>query len=579
MLDKLLLPLLATCVTFVSAVPVNFKENYENTLNEESGGLAFFDQFQSMFGWNDDPVTIAPTTSAPLTPPPHVHTATRTAAPYYGGHAHRGSHAPRAKPSSSPVLSPTTRSPPPAPSMYQTTQRPHTYQYPAQPYYSPPYYGYNPYYPPPAYLGAPFYRANPTIIPTSTSSSVDSSTPDSLEMSKAGENKDDLDESAKAHFPNKHVSEHRALPNKAPSKEPIFPMPFPVTKSFLPLSVLPPEDCHSEAGLVGECLSAVECGATSGQPSGLCHMGRDVSLHARVCCTYPAHCGYETNHRVTYLQSPGYPSPADAVSDCPFTVNLLPGVCQVRLDFLDFQMKPLHRGQCDLKNSLLIKSSQSSTVIPMSRLCGTIASGMDDPLRTDIPHLYTHFDVDPAPEKNAKKVPNKDLIQPTLELHFNVENHPSVWNIRVSQIVCDGANLQAPSGCSQFYNSNSGNITSINLPDGEYMTDTSLDICLARDPTACAIKYNLTQMAVGPTKGGLGYGLVCEDYLKFHGEKTGICGRAEGRDMVLPLRGNVGLTFQSDGTNIPGADVGYRIEYEYLHNCDTIQYYKYPSTK
>merc|ERR1712055_883673 len=90
-----------------------------------------------------------------------------------------------------------------------------------------------------------------------------------------------MGESAKAHFPNKHVSEHRAVPNKAPSKEPIFPMPFPVTKSFLPLSVLPPEDCHSEDGLVGECLSAVECGATSGQPSGLCHMGRDVSLHAR----------------------------------------------------------------------------------------------------------------------------------------------------------------------------------------------------------------------------------------------------------------------------------------------------------
>jgi len=575
MMVNLMLPLLATCFAFVSAVPVNFKENYENSLNEKSDGLAFFDQFQRMFGWNDDPVTIEPTTSAPFTPP-HAHTAPRTPSPYYGGHAHRGSYAPRAKPSPGPLLS-STKSPPPAPSMYQSTQRPYPYQYPAQPYYSPPYYSYNPYYPPPAYLGVPFYRANPTIIPTSTSSSLNSTTTDPPKVSETGE--DDPYEPAKAHFPNKHVSEHRALPNKAPSKEPIFPVPFPVTKSFLPLSVLPPEDCHSEAGLVGECLSAAECGATSGQPSGLCHMGRDVSLHARVCCTYPAHCGYETNHRVTYLQSPGYPTPAAAVSDCPFTVNLLPGVCQVRLDFLDFQMKPLHQGQCDLKNSLLIKSGQSSTVIPMPRLCGTIASGQDDPLRTDIPHLYTHFDVDPAPEKNAKKVPNKDIINPTLELHFNVENYPSVWNIRVSQIVCDGANLQAPSGCSQFYNSNSGNITSINLPDGEYMTDTSLDICVARDPTACAIKYNLAQMDVGPTKGGLGYGLVCEDYLKLRGEKTGICGKAQGRDMILPLRGNVGLTFQSDSSNIPGADVGYRIEYEYLHNCDTIQYYKYPSTK
>jgi len=567
-----LLPLVALYFNSVSTVPVNFQENYDMVNDEKSGGMAFFDQFQSMFGWGNDPVTTErPTTPAPVQQP-HAHTA--TSIPYYGGrHVHGGpSFGHGQRPHT------TTRSPlPPVPGMYpqhsytgySTPQYSQYSPYPYQPYYSSPYY--NPYYP-----QSPYYppQAPPAPRgPASVTTAVPPLDQNTLPPVSSIEAAEDPEDSAK--LPNKH----KAVPNKAAMVEPMFPMPFPVTKSFLPLSILPPEDCHSESGMVGECLSAAECGATSGEPSGLCHMGRDVSLHARVCCSYPAHCGYETNHRVTYLRSPSYPEPVSAVSDCPFTVNLLPGVCQVRLDFLDFQMKPIHHGSCDLKNSLLIKSAQKSTMIPMPRLCGNIASGQEDPLRTDVPHLYTYFDVDPAPEKGAKKVPNKDT-RPTLELHFNVENYPSVWNIRVSQIVCDGANLQAPTGCAQYYNSNSGNISSINLPDREYMADTTLDICLARDPTACAIKYKLKKMGVGPTKGGaLGYGLVCDDFLKFRGEKTGICGKGDGREMILPVRGPMGLTFQSDSSNIPGADVGYDIEYRYLHDCEGLQYFKYPSTK
>jgi len=385
------------------------------------------------------------------------------------------------------------------------------------------------------------------------------------------------EQEAKTHqVPNKH----KAVPNKASLNVPELPLPFPVTKSKLPISILPPEDCHTADDMVGECLSASECGSTSGHPSGLCHMGRDVSLHARVCCIYPAHCGFETNHRVTYMKSPNYPHTATSVSSCPFTVNLLPGVCQVRLDFLDFHMKPLNHGICDPTNSMMIKSSHSSTMLPMTNLCGTVATGKEDPLRTDIPHLYAHFDMDPVLGRDDAKVPNKDTTIPSLQLQFNVTNYPSKWNIRVSQIVCDGANLQAPSGCAQYYNSNSGNITSINLPDRQYMADTSLDACVARDPTACAIKYSIKTMGVGPTKGGgMGYGLVCNDYIKFNGEKTSMCGKGEGRELVLSTKGPMGLSFRSDSSHIPEADVGYRIEYAYQHDCSTLQNYKYPVSK
>jgi len=376
-------------------------------------------------------------------------------------------------------------------------------------------------------------------------------------------------------IPNKNVA---AIPNKVAILEPEPPLPFPVGKSKLPLSILQPEDCHSEEGLVGECMSPYDCGLTDGIPSGLCHMGLDVSLHARVCCTYPANCGYETNKRVTYLKSPAYPKPTTSVSGCPFKIDLLPGVCQVRLDFLDLKMRPTTRdGYCDPKNKLLIKSSHSSTLIPMSELCGTVSVDVEDPLRTDIPHLYIHFDESIFDDKDKNKMPNKE-VDPWLELHFNVKGFPSSWNIRVNQINCDGANLQAPTGCSQFYNQKSGNITSFNLVDGRYMVNSHLDMCIERDPAACAIKYNLKKMSIGGHSkgGGLGYGLVCDDFLKMKGEKTGICGKSNNREMILPVKGSVGLAFRADDNHLKG-DVGYQIEYQYLHECENVEFFKYPS--
>ena len=51
---------------------------------------------------------------------------------------------------------------------------------------------------------------------------------------------------------------------------------------------------------------------------------------------------------------------------------------------------------------------------------------------------------------------------------------------------------------------------------------------------------------VGPTRGGgLGYGLVCGDYLKFLGERTGLCGGGGDREVVLPIRGPLGVALRS----------------------------------
>merc|ERR1712142_1090109 len=173
-------------------------------------------------------------------------------------------------------------------------------------------------------------------------------------------------------------------------------------------------------GLLGECLNAYECGINEGFPSGVCHQGlfgNSLPSTTKVYCTFPAHCGFETNRRVSYFKSPSYPQLVSKVSDCPYTIDLLPGVCRVRIDFLEFKMKPIYHGQCDDDNLMEIRAGTSKAFIPMSKLCGTISTGSDDPLRTDGPHLYVHFETDVSPE-NVPQIPNKQKLQDSLEIKF-----------------------------------------------------------------------------------------------------------------------------------------------------------------
>jgi len=378
--------------------------------------------------------------------------------------------------------------------------------------------------------------------------------------------------------PNKQP--HPGVPNKIPSVRPVLPPP-PFNMGPSPLN-LPREECITVKGELGECASYFHCGSQGGHPSGLCHLGHDVSAHARTCCLFPSYCGFETNKQVTYFKNPNYPNITSNTGDCLYRVNLQPGVCQVRVDFLDLRLKPLVNGDCDPTNSLTISSNDRHAHVAVDQLCGTVSQGYVDPLRTDIPHVYIHVDDDIPIDRPNFKAPNSHPMN--VNFKFKATNYPSRWNLRISQIHCEGASLEAPSGCSQYYNQNKGNITSINYKDGAYRNNLDMTICIKRDPAACAIKYRLHTMAVGPTKGGtpgksqLGYGLTCDDYLVFNGEKTAMCGSLSkgARDVVLPVRGPQGLTLHTDQIHIPKADAGFHIEYEYLHNCHGVEFYKYP---
>jgi len=389
------------------------------------------------------------------------------------------------------------------------------------------------------------------------------------------------------------VDEKKQIPNKPakagiPNKEPEEIPDYDGTLGFSlvgPSVRLPKEECLTDSGGIGECLQAFECGMEGGRPEGLCHLGHDAYYHLRTCCIYDSHCGFETNKEVTYLKNPEFPNYAKSSSDCMFKIDVLPNVCQIRIDFLELEMKPMVEGQCDPNNALYITSSASDAFIPVPQLCGTIHKEVQDELRTDIPHMYVHINRDHPKLYGGHNniIPNKDG-DPSVWLTLKVEDFASRWNIRVSQIQCDGANLQAPAGCGQYYNMNSGNLTSFNYLDGAYQKDMSLTSCIKRDPTACALELNMKSFFVGDTKGGsgkLGYGLTCKDYFMINGEKTSICGSNNNiaRRMIFPAHGPESVYFHSDSSHDPSVDQGYHFEYFHHSNCQNLEFYKYPNKK
>ena len=112
----------------------------------------------------------------------------------------------------------------------------------------------------------------------------------------------------------------------------------------------------------------------------------------------------------------------------------------------------------------------------------------------EAPHLYLHIG------EAASALPR------VVVLEARVAAAPSRWRVKVSQVRCDGAPLQAPDGCAQvnnnlvfilsfhilcpqYYTEPSGTITSLNLPDRLYPANLDMAVCIRPDLASCGIEY------------------------------------------------------------------------------------------
>lgn len=297
---------------------------------------------------------------------------------------------------------------------------------------------------------------------------------------------------------------------------------------------------------------------------------------------------------VTYFQSPNFPSspspstsnlspstsspspstssnPPAAPMDCPLSIQLRPGVCQIRLDLLTVELPGLDGGDCTDKGRISLSSTVPEALLPISEICGHHGQASGDRGRPTVPHLYIHLD-------DSRTDRPRHPSTRTVSLRAKVADMSSKWNIRVTQIHCNGNRLQAPPGCAQYHTQTSGNISSLYWRDGSYPRNLHLASCIRPDFSACAIQYKVEKLGLGRFPGGgLGYGLACRDYLTFHGEKTGICGRvASPREVTLPSSSLLGLTMDSGSSHRPEEGGGFHMSYRFLHDCRGLQYFQYP---
>merc|ERR1712034_182680 len=99
----------------------------------------------------------------------------------------------------------------------------------------------------------------------------------------------------------------------------------------------------------GFCASEQACANGRGRSIGTCGMG--------VCCKIEASCASTTTFPVTYFTSPSYPDTDSMDVACNLNVEVKRKVCQLRVDFLDFELPgPARDGRCQNTNSFKIFS-------------------------------------------------------------------------------------------------------------------------------------------------------------------------------------------------------------------------------
>lgn len=138
---------------------------------------------------------------------------------------------------------------------------------------------------------------------------------------------------------------------------------LPNRPSLFSIIRFPNEECFDSSNQSGTCYTAFECKLLGGQPSSPCAAGFGS------CCIVSRTCHVTTREKVVYFKNPSYPSADSDEKFCDLTVEMSDiNVCQLRLDFLDFQLDPPTNGACKDDYMEISASGMPPQTVP--RLCG-----------------------------------------------------------------------------------------------------------------------------------------------------------------------------------------------------------------
>jgi len=250
----------------------------------------------------------------------------------------------------------------------------------------------------------------------------------------------------------------------------------------------------------GFCATESECSDQEGRSIGTCSRG--------VCCKVEQSCARSSSLPVSYFTNPAYPDTDLLDVSCNLNIRVRKNVCQVRLDFVDFELPaPGPDGRCDSNNNFKLYGPYN----PKGLLGGDEQNGLCGLNQGQ--HLYVQVDPGNIVQlhftlSGTGTIPNSLITSLTSQASYK-------WNLKITQIECGGDNeamkmLEAPTGCLQYFQDSYGTISSFNL-DGTSLFAPSQDyyVCLGLDPedsrNACGVELRAQTfgLPVGPTDGAL----------------------------------------------------------------------------
>ncbi|CAG2114154.1 unnamed protein product [Medioppia subpectinata] len=174
------------------------------------------------------------------------------------------------------------------------------------------------------------------------------------------------------------------------------------------------------------------------------------------------------------FRNPNAPSPYTESRACSVSVQRLrPDVCQLRLDFLVFDMSRPRDGTCDSDRFVVNGQTQNSIIPPV---CG-YNTGQ---------HMYIDMSSTNSPV--------------TLNV-LTMGNRNRLFDIRVTQIHCSSG-YRAPANCLQYHIGVQGSIRSFNYDEpnvaqqGGYLNNLDYTICFKKEPGFCTVTYSVPTVYV-----------------------------------------------------------------------------------
>lgn len=198
--------------------------------------------------------------------------------------------------------------------------------------------------------------------------------------------------------------------------------------------------------------------------------GPPLGTAVGVCCSIQASCGDTIRHNGTYFRNPNAPAPYTDFRSCSVTVARQPNICQIRLDFLKFDLDRPRTGICE-NDRFVVSGQASNSIIPP--ICG-YNNGQ---------HIYVDLE--------------QGSFNPITLNVITIGSRPRQFDIRVTYIHCASPH-KAPSNCLQYQNSLIGQIKSFNFeeyPNGGsgtgYLSGLDYTICFKKPSGYCSLTYSV----------------------------------------------------------------------------------------